>query len=466
MATPAPIRQQQADHPKEPGGGSVPGLLIAAQSPIVSLSGDDMARRRLQKNGDLYQQGGWWKLRWKEDQIDSRGNLKRGWSRPVWIGPALGPQRLTEKQAQRIAWDNFLSRIDQNTRVPQSIITVAEFVEAKFLPEHVTMKKKAGKIHYRAMLKHVIAPERVEAMFQIDAARAEKTMKSVPRWPYLGDLRLRDVKQEDVQRLVSAILARPRGNSVQTAGHVRSVVSAIFEHAKEKDWYAGDNPAARVNLPEMVRREAYALTLKQVQMFLSQAGYPEREMALIAILTSMNVAEICGLQWKRVNLANEWTSCDGDALPPMTIAVRKQWYRAELGSVKKKSRVRDVPIPEDLLPILLSLQQRGHHTGPDDFVLVSRAGTPIDEHNVAARHLKAIGKRIGMPWLSWHVFRRTHTTLAKELGMEFSDRMAMMGHSEARMTILYTKDSIERRRKVVDLMASKILMKMEAGPIQ
>src|SRR5438128_1155651 len=28
---------------------------------------DDMARRRLQQNGDLYKQGGWWKLRWRED---------------------------------------------------------------------------------------------------------------------------------------------------------------------------------------------------------------------------------------------------------------------------------------------------------------------------------------------------------------------------------------------------------------
>jgi hypothetical protein len=78
-------------------------LLLASGSLIVSVTGDDMARRRLQQNGDLYQQGGWWKLRWREDQIDGRGKQKRGWSRPVWIGPAEGPQRLTEKQARRIS---------------------------------------------------------------------------------------------------------------------------------------------------------------------------------------------------------------------------------------------------------------------------------------------------------------------------------------------------------------------------
>ena len=96
-----------------------------------------MARRRLQQKGDLYQQGGFWKLRWREDRIETDGTIKRGWSKPVWIGPAAGTGRLTEKQAQRIAWDNFLARQDQNTRTPQSVMTVTQFIERKFVPEHV-----------------------------------------------------------------------------------------------------------------------------------------------------------------------------------------------------------------------------------------------------------------------------------------------------------------------------------------
>ena len=52
---------------------------------------------------------------------------------------------------------------------------------------------------------------------------------------------------------------------------------------------------------------------------------------------------------------------------------------------------------------------------------------------------------------------RTHTTLANELGMAFSDRMAMMGHSEARMTALYTVEDLERRRMVLDQMAERLL---------
>ena len=67
-----------------------------------------------------------------------------------------------------------------------------------------------------------------------------------------------------------------------------------------------------------------------------------------------------------------------------------------------------------------------------------------------------------MPWLSWHCFRRTYTTLSQELGMAFTDRMAMMGHSEARMTALYTMDDLNRRREVLEQMATKLVKQPEA----
>ena len=41
--------------------------------------------------------------------------------------------------------------------------------------------------------------------------------------------------------------------------------------------------------------------------------------------------------------------------------------------------------------------------------------------------------------------------------MAFTDRMAMMGHSEARMTALYTADDLKRRRRVLDQMAERLL---------
>jgi len=180
-------------------------------------------------------------------------------------------------------------------------------------------------------------------------------------------------------------------------------------------------------------------------------------MVLFAILTSMNIAEICGLQWKRINLTEQFTTVDGESLPPLAIAVRRQWYRGEYGSVKAKSRRRNLPMGAVLQGVLAKMKERAKFVGPDDPVFAARTGRPIDEHNIARRHLKPVGKSLGMPWLSWHCFRRTHTTLANELGMAFMDRMAMKGHSEARMTALYTADDLQRRRTVLDQMAARLV---------
>ena len=52
---------------------------------MSSCGGEQLARRRLQQKGDLFDQGGMWKLRWHEDKITSGGELTRGWSRAVHL---------------------------------------------------------------------------------------------------------------------------------------------------------------------------------------------------------------------------------------------------------------------------------------------------------------------------------------------------------------------------------------------
>jgi len=53
----------------------------------------------------------------------------------------------------------------------------------------------------------------------------------------------------------------------------------------------------------MVRcRERHALTVDQAKQVLRVLKPPYRQMALLSMTTSMNLAELCGLRWKRVNL--------------------------------------------------------------------------------------------------------------------------------------------------------------------
>lgn len=422
----------------------------------LSLKGEqDMGRTRFQQKGDMRATAGWWRLRWREDRIDRDGNISYGWSRTVVIGPAkgnaAGMKAMTEKEAQRMAWDNYLSRLDQNIRTPQSIMTVREFVERKFQPEHVALLKPGGRAHYAVHLKIVLDGVPQEKERSRNKGEAEE---STPRTCGLGELRLRDVSTEDCQRLVSAALSR--GYSVQYAAHVRNAISAIFTHAESKEWFSGKNPAKRVNLPEMERRELRALTFDQVSRLISAVDETTRAMVFCAVLTSMNIAEVLGLRWKRVNLTIAWASIDGEALPPMHIAVREQWYLRQYGTLKKGSRRRNVPIPPELADALAPLLKRKHHKGPEDAVFASTSGKPIDPANTLKRKIRPAATALGMPWIGWHSLRRTFATLADEAGMSSGERQAMMGHATAAMTSLYTRTPTEQARGAVERMAKLI----------
>ena len=72
------------------------------------------------------------------------------------------------------------------------------------------------------------------------------------------------------------------------------------------------------------------------------------------------------------------------------------------------------------------------------------------------RHLKPVGKKRGIPWLSWHVFRHTHATLGEQIGMALSDRQAQMGHGDVRMTLLYSHSDLNRRREAIEELTAKL----------
>jgi integrase len=376
---------------------------------------------RLPYHVDLYREGNAWKFRVNENLFNVRGFREYSWREPVNIGPAVGPQRLTRKQAQSAVWERLPLAPQPRAVPPNGEMTIADFVEKAFVPEHVSIKGLAGRTHYRAILKHILMPEEVQRVFKLETKKSRTRLKAVPGWPYLSNLELLQTRPEHIERLIVA--AQSRGYSMQTVTHVRNVVSAIFSHARKGNYFHGPNPAGQVAVPGMSRKEAHMLSLPQLKAVLELMRYPEREMTLLAIVTGMNVAEICGLQWTHVNLSGFEVDGGGERIPPRTIVVRKQWYRGELNSVKI-GRTRNLSIPDLIFPVLTALSQRVRFTRPEDFVLVSEAGTPVNETNIASRRLKGIGQELGMPWLSWHVFGRTRKDYLQRFGPRFLDRMA------------------------------------------
>jgi integrase len=381
---------------------------------------------RLPQNGEVFNEDGSWKPDAHINLIHPTDRENEAIHVPQLVGFADTLEAEMYDGVQTAGRMNE-SNLEADGRGSCATMMFVDFVGSRFVPQHVLLKRTSGRTHYQAILKHVLTPEEVDRVFKVDTAASQGKLKTKPAWPYISTVKLRDIQPAHVQLLISAALEG--GYSTQTATHVRNVVSAVFTYATKEGYFAGANPASQVILPGMKRKEKHALSLGQVKQVLEIMQYPEKEMTLIAILTSMNVAEICGLQWKHVNLTSMSLNREGEVIAAKTIAVRKQWYRGELCAVTNGRR-KDIGIPEVLFPVLQKLSSRTRCIGTDDFVLMSNAGTPINQMNVAARRLKSIGRDLHMPWLSWQVFRRTHTSLLCEFGMQFLRQMTMIVRSD------------------------------------
>lgn len=380
-----------------------------------------MARRRGQR-GYVHQQGNSWYVAYREDALDSGGKLVRI-RRNIKIANA---KEVTKREARRLA-NEMLYQVDQQALQPLSLVTVREFVKGKFEQDVVWSLKEAGKRHYRYLLdRHVLLA--------------------------LGDEKLRDITNDHVQALVRMKIEE--GYSVQTAVHIRNAISAVFNHAKRKKAYHGENPAQGIRLPEMTRRESYSLTFEQGCQLLKLLPTPVREMVLLSMTTSLNVAEMLGLQVKWLNLLDEPMIVSGEILPRYMLGVRRNYYRGVFGSVKAKSRRRNVPLGSLVVESLDTLLDRTSCTGPDDLVFCTSEGKPLDDRALLRRVIKPVARELGMPWLGWHDLRHTHATLGEQIGMSLSDRQAQMGHGDVRMTLHYTHSDLERRREAIEVMST------------
>jgi integrase len=390
-----------------------------------------MSRRRLQLKGNLYVDGNWWRLRWWEEARAADGSIKRI-RRSAVVGPATGAGRLSKKEAQRQAWDNILSHVNAAVSTPASLITVEQFINQKFIPEVVWALKHGTQKHYEYCFSKIV--------------------------PGLGNLSLRDLTVSVVQKFLRELV--DGGFSSQTVYHCKNAVSALVSHAKRIGYYTGENPASLVRLPPLTRvKEKRALTIEQAQVVLEKLEEPLRTMVLMSLTTSLNVAELCGLTWKYVNLSDKPVLVDGEMIPPWSFAVRKNFYKGKLeASPKTKKRNRTQPIPVVLQNALSALRGQSKFVDSDDFVFACATGNPVDGHNANNRQFKKLSEELGVP-ISWHIFRHTCATLSEAAGMPRSDRISLMGHAGGEMTDYYTHSDIERRRGFLDGIASKLTQK-------
>lgn len=409
-----------------------------------------MARRRSQRSGWLRPKSGSWLLTYRNYIWDPEAHVTKAVRVTVTIGPAPDPPErrakegeLTEKQAERFAWEHYLAPLDNATIKPFSTQTLAQFWDTKYKSHLERKKKYATQSQYKSLWKVWIEP-------------------------FIGHVRLFELKPDQVDGIVEKALASKKGTS--TVKHIKKVVSAVIEHARKLQMFTGENPAQLIELPAPVPvRRRHAMDVEQCRQFLELAKdepadpkdhrsdiKPLRTMSLLGICCSLGVSEQLGLQWKHVNLSDQPVIVEGENVEPFSMAIRAHSYHGRTGSLKTGNRRRNIPLPRILIDALAEVRKQSQWTGPDDPVFAGVSGKPIWVDNLVKRELKPLAEKLGMPWMSPHCWRHTCASLTKTFGMLDVDRRTLMGHADQFQTDRYTSSDWERMRVGIEQVAAEI----------
>src|SRR5262245_28238295 len=112
---------------------------------------------------------------------------------------------------------------------------------------------------------------------------------------------------------------------------------------------------------------------------------------------------------------------------------------------------------------------RGTHGNEHTYPSRDIVGFSRSDGNLRRRVIYPTCDRLGVPRVSWHVFRHLHSSLLACLGIPVSVAQAQLGHADPRITLeIYTHMASGARRDTVErlerFLCSQVVPKLRVGP--
>lgn len=309
-----------------------------------------------------------------------------------------------------------VAALDAGAYFEPAKMTLARWVEI-WLQEYTGDKKYLTVKHYTAQCKTHIVPS-------------------------LGAVKLAELNAPQIQAFYNGL--QRDGLAPKSVRNIHGILTKCLSTAVSVG-YIRDNPASRVTLPRVEKKEIHPLTDDQVRDFLQAAGGDEYEILLKVILfTGLRESEAIGLTWDCVDFQEG------------TIKVCKQLQKRPLAD----GGFTFAPLKNDKsrslrpAPFVLELLERRRReqaaqrlragslwqgwTTPEQqktaLVFTTAAGGNLSPQTVY-NHYKKLAARIGAPESRVHDLRHTFAVLSLQNGDDVKTVQGNLGHATAAFTL-------------------------------
>lgn len=383
-----------------------------------------MARRRFQDPRPSRRGQYWWLLIRQDEIVDGQRIRKR---KRVKLAPADMPER----EVRKIAAET-LRPLNQGLVTIGSATRFDDYVEQEY--KMTVLPTFAGQTQqrYSGIVRNYLSPE-------------------------FGQLALRELTPLRIQKYFAGMANSPLSH--ESKDKVRDVLSSILGSAKEYGLII-TNPVEGVRLPPSKRgkRGKPYITPDQFHKLVQLIPEPYASMTYIAVYAGLRASELIGLRWKNVH--------------EDSITIDERYCRGEWGPPKSDASNATIAVNHTVIERIQRLKTltvnvragRGavrHYrvvksSGLDDLVFQSvTKGLAMRDNNILVRFIKPAARSLGIGWVNWLVFRRSHATWLKMAGADVKDAQAQMRHSRATTTLdIYQQFVPASQRQAVERLSS------------
>ena len=275
--------------------------------------------------------------------------------------------------------------------------------------------------------------------------------------PYLGSIRLQDLKPQQVQLAVNALVQQGKAPATVRKAHAilhaalgRAVIDQMIKH----------NPSEYTVLPKMERRVILYLTPTEQKRFIQHLPDCSVGRALHFILgTGIRAGELSGLRWADVQ--------DDRFTVRQTMRRNRDFAEGaptrthlEFGTPKSNAGHRTIPLTTKMQELIQEHRRlqaatrlvAGEEWNDNDLVFCTKIGTPYELRNLN-RVLHRTLKKAGLHTMGAHSLRHSFATRAVEAGMDIRTLSEILGHTQVSLTMqLYVHSNMETKKKEMEKM--------------
>lgn len=257
--------------------------------------------------------------------------------------------------------------------------------------------------------------------------------------PRIGELPLVELSHQKIEALSQDLL---RTLAPRTVSDILTVLRSVLRFARLGGAEVPcDGSSVRIRRPPVEIRvltpSEQALLMRHIFDNLTQrnAGI------LLTLMTGLRVGEICALRWEDISLEDRLLYVRHTLHRLKNLSPEGPRTKIVETSPKTASSARAIPLPEDLVRVLLSLP------GPREGYFLTCDPNKCVEPRAMQYHFDRVTQLCGIDHANYHALRHTFATRCVELGFDVKSLSELLGHSAVSMTLdRYVHPTMELKR--------------------